>query len=52
LSTGDSPAVKRSAATQIGEVVNSHPEEVELIVNKVQINHTKKTKQAIFVYFF
>ena len=39
LSTGDSLAVKRSAATQIGQVVSTHPEEVELILNKV--NHKK-----------
>jgi hypothetical protein len=35
LSNGDSLAVKRSAATQIGQVVNTYPKEVEPILNKV-----------------
>lgn len=35
LSSGDSPAVKRSAATQIGQVASTNPKEVELILNKV-----------------
>ncbi len=35
MSNGDSLAVKRSAATQIGQVVSTHPKEVELILNKV-----------------
>jgi hypothetical protein len=35
LSNGESLAVKRSAATQIGQVVNTHPKEVEPILNKV-----------------
>jgi hypothetical protein len=35
LSNGDSLAVKRSAATQIGQVVSTYPKEVEPILNKV-----------------
>ncbi|CAF3897499.1 unnamed protein product, partial [Rotaria sp. Silwood1] len=36
LSTGDSLAVKRSAATQIGQVASTYPKEVEPIVNKLK----------------
>ncbi|CAF3342287.1 unnamed protein product [Rotaria sp. Silwood2] len=36
LGTGDSLAVKRSAATQIGQVVSTNPKEVEPILNKLK----------------
>ncbi|CAF3646474.1 unnamed protein product [Rotaria sordida] len=36
LGTGDSLAVKRSAATQIGQVVSTYPKEVEPILNKLK----------------
>ncbi|CAF3887799.1 unnamed protein product [Rotaria magnacalcarata] len=36
LNTGDSLAVKRTAATQIGQVVSTNPKEVEPILNKLK----------------
>ncbi|UJR33862.1 hypothetical protein I4U23_021283 [Adineta vaga] len=36
LSNGDSPAVKRSAATQIGQIASTLPKEVEPILNKLK----------------
>jgi len=40
LSNGESLAVKRSAATQIGQVVSTYPKEVEPILKKV--NQTER----------
>ena len=41
LSNGDSLAVKRSAATQIGQVVSSNPKEVESLLDKVYLSETR-----------
>lgn len=37
--------MKRSAATQIGQVVSAHPEEVELILDKVTFKRNEEIIQ-------
>jgi hypothetical protein len=50
LSTGDSLAVKRSAATQIGQVVSTHSKEVELILTKVNKKENELFDKRISFY--
>ena len=37
MNNGDSLAVKRSAATQIGQIVTTNPKEIQSILDKVRL---------------
>lgn len=56
LESGQSPFLRRSAAHQIGEIVKTHPNELEQLILKVNTHHgifnTSNANLKLFFFLF